>query len=251
MESILLWPVVFSVVGWTKYFRNRHPDHESAIWPILLIPLIVALWLSAFNGFDVYSRYLSRVGSSAPAPPSGYFLIDVWLPVMRVANPLLMWVAISVPLAAQARIWRQPVRLGVCPICNYDHQGNASGVCPECGSEVVRDPAIPRAYYHRRFWWTPELARFPDAKARHVAMKRAHKELQASPLGWAAFGVHLIGLICVMPGTSALLGRWRILVLALAVVPVFVFNLVLQPRAIRRSLRRQLAGLCDSNVTTS
>lgn len=36
---------------------------------------------------------------------------------------------------------------GICPICAYDLTGNASGVCPECGTSIRRPdvPADPAA----------------------------------------------------------------------------------------------------------
>jgi hypothetical protein len=38
---------------------------------------------------------------------------------------------------ARERRWRRRLARGQCGLCGYNLRGNVSGVCPECGTEVI------------------------------------------------------------------------------------------------------------------
>jgi len=66
--------------------------------------------------------------------------LDIWLPI-------ILTVIISLPaIYILQRILRKLTipcvvrRPGYCQPCGYDLQGNVSGVCPDCGAPVVREP---------------------------------------------------------------------------------------------------------------
>ncbi len=47
-----------------------------------------------------------------------------------------VFLAVAVPTLLVWRFWPKPVKPGHCR-CGYDLTGNTSGVCPECGVEVL------------------------------------------------------------------------------------------------------------------
>jgi hypothetical protein len=74
------------------------------------------------------------------------FRVTVGTGDWRVSYVLLVLI-LGVPPAARLLTgvsaivrWHQKRRVvaGLCPACDYDLTGNVSGVCPECGKEVVR-----------------------------------------------------------------------------------------------------------------
>jgi hypothetical protein len=65
---------------------------------------------------------------------------------LEVPYGFLVAAACALPLA---RLWawrrrrrdRRRLRKGLCRRCGYDLRGNASGVCPECGSAITLKPS--------------------------------------------------------------------------------------------------------------
>ncbi len=237
-ECLVLWVVVCSVIGWALYFLKRRPERKSSAWPLLAVPLVAALWVAASEGFDVYRDHVENAKRSMP--PAALWC-HIGMPVIGAALPLGLWAAISVLLVMQAKFWRRPITLGICPTCEYDLTGNESGVCTECGSGVVTDPDIPYYFYRRRFAWMPELSDFPDAKARFDASQQATKEYDRSPAYWLSLLLVIITVASVTPYLSELFGRWRWAVIPALVVATPVTTMLGSRHMMRRSLRRQLA----------
>ena len=67
-ECMILWLVACSAVGWTLYLRKRRPPRESALWPLLAVPLVIAIWLSVAEGWDVYLDHVDRVSEVVSSP---------------------------------------------------------------------------------------------------------------------------------------------------------------------------------------
>jgi hypothetical protein len=236
-ECMILWLVVCSVVGWTLYFRKRRPPRESALWPLLAVPLVIALWLSAAEGWDMYLDHVDRVNRSIPATS---FWFDIGIPLIGVALPFGLWAAIAVVLVPHAKVWRRSVTVGICPICEYDLTGNESGVCPECGTRVVMDPDIPHYFYQRRFTWLPELCDFPDAEARFEASRQAGREYRRSPIAWASSVLALLAAASFTPYASKYLGGLQWVAVPVLVIAVLTATWIGRG-TMRRSLRTQLA----------
>lgn len=134
-ECMLLWVVACSAAGWTLYFRKQRPTSRSSIWPLVVIPLVPALWLAATEALDAYQGYVATSNTPIVAMP---LWIEVW-PLVCVALPLAFWAVISFALVAQAKVWRLSASLLPCPKCDYDLTGNVSGICPECGTLIPQD----------------------------------------------------------------------------------------------------------------
>ncbi len=68
-------------------------------------------------------------------PMSGY----VWWPVFTQSTVLIpLWIPFVIILSPSILLWRRSRMSppGFCQECEYNLQGNVSGVCPECGSKV-------------------------------------------------------------------------------------------------------------------
>ena len=59
----------------------------------------------------------------------------------RTALDIPIWVLVVLFATPTLWLWRRDRRRqpGLCVKCGYDLRGNASGVCPECGSEALRE----------------------------------------------------------------------------------------------------------------
>ena len=95
----------------------------------------VRLWSRAGFGFAV-----------SPRRQSGYFAMQassVLLPDWAIAAATAM-LPLAWLLARQRRLWKES-RIGCCERCGYNLTGNASGVCPECGTPVINGPRAAHA----------------------------------------------------------------------------------------------------------
>jgi hypothetical protein len=86
--------------------------------------------------------YESTYWYSTPPRPDGSQVYGSWrtwsAPVWAVIPlPLLLGLYSVRVMIAQARL-RHRRRMGYCLHCGYNLTGNVSGVCPECGTPVVR-----------------------------------------------------------------------------------------------------------------
>jgi hypothetical protein len=77
-------------------------------------------------------------GSSARRITRRYVEIPMW---MLVGLTSLLPIAWSSDFAFPAYRLRQWTRRDFCLSCRYDLTGNTSGVCPECGTPVPKEPA--------------------------------------------------------------------------------------------------------------
>lgn len=235
-ESLILWIVVCLGVGWSRYFFNRRPERDAKTWPVSVIPLIVALWLAGSRGWEALQQYVAL--NNGPSGASRFWL-NLGVPLALAGFPLIIWVMIAWLLSSQAKIWRNPVKIGYCPCCDYDLTGNQSGSCPECGTPIVIDPEIPYYLYARTYRMTPELGEFPDAKARHDASKRASEEFRRSRVSRLFTLLWLISIALLIAAAIPQFGnkRWMALFLSLGLTGIILWQC---HRSWRTSLRRQL-----------
>lgn len=219
------------------WVRGR-PPREARLWPIIVLPLLAAVWLAAAEGGEQYRMYVERRASRIPG--YSFFWMDIGFPLIGVALPLVFWGMTWLMLWAVARAWRLPTTPGKCPTCDYDLTGNTSGVCPECGTRCVFDQSIPHWYYKSRFRWLPELAEFPDASARYAAHQAASKECNA----WSRLALIVAAAFIAFEGEAwrpaGSAGWWWRVQLAALAVSVLVISR--ERRRMRRALRRQLAA---------
>ncbi|MBP7745280.1 MAG: hypothetical protein KA383_04055 [Phycisphaerae bacterium] len=236
-QGLFLWPFVGLAAGGIMHGISGRPPREARLWPVIVPPLLAAVWLAAAEGGEQYRRYVEARASGIPRYS---FWWDIGIPLIGVAMPLVAWGMMSLPLWAFSRAWRLPITPGKCPTCDYDLTGNTSGVCPECGTRIVSEQSIPHWYYKSRFGWLPELAQFSDASARYAACKSAAKECKT----WSRLALFVAAVLIVFEsetwlpaGSERCWTRVQLAVLAMS-VPV----LWLERRRMRRALRRQLAA---------
>ncbi len=146
-ECLPLWWFACLAVGWIQYVRKQRPPRNATSWPLVIITMAMAVWLSLSEAWRMYADYLERVKTPRPLP---WDWRDWVLAGAFVGLPLFLGVILSVALAVQA-VWRQSTTPGFCPVCNYDLTGNVSGTCPQCGTRIVTDPNIPRWFFARRY----------------------------------------------------------------------------------------------------
>jgi predicted RNA-binding Zn-ribbon protein involved in translation (DUF1610 family) len=116
--------------------------------------ILAAAWglLAANTSYAVGRVLIARkVGTGNTPPPSPqiaalrtlYARINLW-------GAVFTGLPIFVLLLDKYPAWRSPPP-GHCPHCNYNLTGNVSGLCPECGTTLIRAsyprPA-PQAPYH-------------------------------------------------------------------------------------------------------
>lgn len=134
--AALLLGVIRSVV-WVSWLYGPASDEE----------LVIALHGGAL---DVIKMGLIRF----PSHPSdfGWPLTGEWIWLLkaskyksarrmfqRILVPL--WLPLLLSLIPTAYLWYKDRRIprGHCQKCGYDLTGNASGVCPECGTSIAVD----------------------------------------------------------------------------------------------------------------
>ncbi len=241
-ESMLLWGIACSGLGWVQYAGRKRPPRHAATWPILVFPIAAAAWLAGCEAYGAFAHYRELAAGPIPLTvPRWYYAIGLFGIALWCVHGAV-W---SVALYLQARVWRLPIIPGICAICGYDLTGNESGTCPECGTRIIEDQDIPRSFHAKSFRWTPELAFFPDARSRYDAWKEAYRSSQKSKVFWVALALAMLGLIVFTSPWARNLAAFywpalgAMLVLALA-VPCSL------DRAARRSLRQVLRarGIC-------
>ena len=244
-ECLFLWPIACLVVGWFAFFRKRRSARTARVWPLLVVPVVLAVICSAMEAGKFYAEYVAR---SKTGIPVGLFWIDIGLPLISVALPLIESAVLSLLLVSHASFWRQSITPGVCPVCNYDLTGNVSGRCPECGSLIVNDPTIPRWFFAQESRWVPELMLFPDAQARYEAWQQAQR--QSARAGWVWGLLMLVALAVLLVGQLRAESTPTFQYAALAICLTLCVPSVLKMRSlIRRNLRTQLLarGLCPES----
>lgn len=122
--------VVFASTDWAHARPTLRWDRYDGSFP--------AVWDSPPSianrlGFGHRFRSVAVPPDSAPNPPPAVrqrmLFVPFWFIAVLFACPSAYWLRLR-----RRRRWRQ--RQGRCYHCGYDLQGNASGVCPECGRRV-------------------------------------------------------------------------------------------------------------------
>ncbi len=237
LEGLVLWLFACMATGLTLFALKRYPSHDSTTMPLIVIPLPAVLTLSGIEAWNVYLEYIKNANSPAL---QNNLPFDVVHSAISISLPLFLWGLISIGLSIVARGWRNVLKPGVCPTCQYNLTGNKSGVCPECGQGIVTDPSIPPFCYGQRFLFFPDLKKFPNAQARYAAFRRAKSEYRRTISYWFTLIAPWPPLVLI-PYRFELLGEqdsWMLFVLAFAVILVTV---IVDARMMRRSLRRQLS----------
>jgi hypothetical protein len=175
----VLWLVACCAVGWVGFCRKRRPPRTAVAWPLVIVPLALAVCAAVEEAWELHGRSLEFAKLRVPQP----FWVNV-ISSIGVAIPLALGAMFSITLMAQAHAWRQTTTRAACPWCNYDLTGNLSGRCPECGTKLVNDPDIPRQFFAPQYRWLPELSLFPDAKVRYEAYRQAWREYWRSRWAW-------------------------------------------------------------------
>jgi hypothetical protein len=114
--------------------RKRHQK-----WTVLMCGLLIIqnvyfmLWLDGPGTTNLMPLYLVNVGVMAAA---------------------ILWTLYTLPrltseAEARANFQANP---NICGSCDYDLTGNSSGVCPECGWIISRDP-VPLDAANWQAWW--------------------------------------------------------------------------------------------------
>ncbi len=241
-ECMFLWFVACSAVIAVGAFRKRRPPRTAAVWPLVVVPLALAVAVAAIEAWRPYSEHLERTKRGIP---STSLWMDVGIPLTMAAFPLVAGAFYSFVLIQLARASRQTSTPGVCPVCAYDLTGNVSGRCPECGERVVNDPNIPREFFVQNYRWLPELSRFPDAKARYDAWRQARRDYLRTGWAWITLlvilGLGLIAFYFRQMGRYWYAGLGAVMCLSLA-------DALKMRWLMRRSLRKQLQarGQCPA-----
>ncbi len=181
LEFLFLWPFACMAVGWVQYVRKVPIAQRAAIWPLIAVVGLAGLAFATDGLSDVLQAY--RSWSSGRLPRIALdTAVQIWSTSLLAAA--IFSAAPATWIYTQALAWRQRITPGLCPVCDYDLTGNASGACPECGERVVDDPKVPRWFFGQRFWWLPELAQYPDALARKAAWEHVLKVCRAPRWQW-------------------------------------------------------------------
>jgi hypothetical protein len=242
-ECMLLWLAAVYAVGWVQFARDRRPPSDAATWPIVVVPLAIAVWLSAAIAWRWYFDYIRSPAAYRPLVA----WLDVGIPLVMVSFPLAAGLAGSYTLAKHARFWRLPFTAGRCPGCGYDLTGNVSGTCPECGESVAADPNTPREFYGRRHYWLPELSLLPNARVRYAAWIAARNAYRRTALCWITLSTFIACAVCYISAVETRLSVpfWAVFIPLAAAVAIVEVGLTRS--ALRRTMRRQLreSGHCD------
>jgi hypothetical protein len=83
------------------------------------------------NGHIDLPPSIRPVTARPPQRVQAFIAHWAWLTGVTAVLPLLVG-------ASRLVAWRRRRRTGGCPNCGYDLTGNVSGVCPECGTLVVK-----------------------------------------------------------------------------------------------------------------
>lgn len=230
-EAILLWPTLCVAVGFVRMLRGQRPPRSARWLPVMLPTLAVAVVIA--------TRHIARGGLWwFPRDPDRWF----WLTFSLVGDalPLAQWGMVTFVFAHMARLWRRPTEPGRCPACQYNLTGNTTGRCPECGQIPVWDDSIPAWFHRARFWPFPELAEFPDARARHEAWRIACRRAARHPVSPIWGLIALAGVVAVVFLQVSRGGRWIGYVVAAAVPATLIVANWYWCRLMRRYLREVL-----------
>ena len=90
-------------------------------------------------------RFLDRRTDSYPETSIWRVRLDpawpVWMPYGRGRSLVLpLWIPFLLVAFPTIHLWRadRPIPPGHCQKCGYNHTGNISGVCPECGEKMEK-----------------------------------------------------------------------------------------------------------------
>lgn len=131
LMSLLL--CVATVVLW--FVSHRWPDRPpSAIQTAPAGTTVPDVGVFLDSGSIGYRRLTWYVGAWEASAEGPSFEMPIWVLTAFFGVPALVrfFPAERVYHRIRRRISRH--RPGICPTCSYDLTGNASGVCPECGT---------------------------------------------------------------------------------------------------------------------
>jgi hypothetical protein len=122
----------FEARTWKYHFYDLFDSPDSTMDRILTSNMHRSLWGYEEGRFPGLRAYSSREAADADFAVPDY---KRWFLMPR------LWVVAAVfgilPLAYVPRSWARRPRDGKCRSCGYDLTGNTSGICPECGMEVM------------------------------------------------------------------------------------------------------------------
>ena len=227
-ECGLMWTANCSAVGWVIHLRREATRHQGRAWPIIVVPLLVAVWLAVAEAADSYGEFVKP----SMMPRSFYLLgVGLHLAVGALLAGVLWW---------QCRVWKRWGAAGICPVCQYDLRGNESGRCSECGTPIEADSRIPLWFFSREHRWLPELSHFETASQRQLAFQQATRAMQRTLSGWVTLIVLFLPVLCFTPTVQTWLGKkWTVTLVALTLL---AFAMIwVHRRRMRALLRQQLA----------
>jgi hypothetical protein len=128
----------------------RPPSMLRHLWKRVTgaLPILCAmLWVTAAASAALDRRYALRYGQYALAAAVGGTLAWLLFVGPRAAHPYGIYVGVALAAtAAGLTLWgarHREATAGTCAACGYDLTGNVSGVCPECGTPLVGQGALP------------------------------------------------------------------------------------------------------------
>ena len=129
-----------TTVDWSVYLYNRKGGLRLSLWSCSDAPAkgSLRMWpgisYSAGMGIGELCEYVTPDGIGVSGFPNTYRLsMPLWLPFLLFAAYPTITFFIRGPL----RRYRRRKR-GLCLTCGYDLMGNVTGVCSECGKEIVK-----------------------------------------------------------------------------------------------------------------
>jgi len=119
-----------------NYYQARDAAAEAPDDPKLTLNLInaqKAMLAANRQVLVIQAQQVQVPAAPLPLPTAQWQLIfPVWSLLVLASIPLAL-------LLAMALAQRRRKQRGLCAICAYDLRGNTSGVCPECGTQIVRN----------------------------------------------------------------------------------------------------------------